>query len=133
MGKTARSRLGQVREQLAPQMEAIRRSFRRNSVDEIIKDLTSTQNLSVEKVEKYAAILRFYDDKSAPDLEKLDRNSAILWEALSTLIEEASNKIEAVFSELDTLVAGVDLTKDFPFTYSKCEEVLQERIAENMA
>jgi len=79
LGKIAKNRLGQVREQLSPQMEAIRRSFRRNSVDEIIKDLTSTQNLSVEKVDKYASILRFYDDNTAPDLEKLDRNSTVLW------------------------------------------------------
>jgi hypothetical protein len=68
-------------------MEAIRRSFRKNSVDEILRDLTSSVHLSPEKVEKYVSILRFYHSNVLADFDKLERNSLLLWEALSGLIE----------------------------------------------
>jgi hypothetical protein len=60
-----------VRNMLNPQIEAIRKSFRKNSVDEIIKDLTSNYNLTTEKMEKYANILKFYDKNDLTDVGKL--------------------------------------------------------------
>lgn len=59
---------------MQPQFEAIRKTFKKNSADEIIKDLTSNHNLSEEREEKYVKMLRFYINKNFYDFGTLEEN-----------------------------------------------------------
>jgi hypothetical protein len=51
----------------------------------MLRDLTSNQPISPEKVNKYIRILRFYNKNSRFDIDKLEENSKVAWETLNSL------------------------------------------------
>lgn len=79
----------------------------------MLRDLTSNQPISSEQVSKYIRILRFYNTNARFDIEKLEENSKVAWNALNSLFEETKNKLDLIFTDLENLAAGMDLIKGF--------------------
>lgn len=63
-------------------------------------------------MEKYATILRYFENDSLADLEKLARNSEFIWQSFQEQTDQATQKIEEAFTSLVTLALRFDLTTE---------------------
>lgn len=94
------SKVSSFRHHMQPQFEAIRKTFKKSSADDIIKDLTSNHNISEERQERYVKMLRFYINKNFYDFTILQKNVNAMNKKYDKLFATATEKIEMILKEL---------------------------------
>jgi hypothetical protein len=113
---------------MQPQFEAIRKTFKKTSVDDIIKDLTSNHHITEEREERYVKMMRFYSNRNFYDFNTLLENVDAMEMKYGGAFERATERVEVVLRELLEEVLKFNLLNEKPEEADQIVSELQEHL-----
>ncbi len=84
---------------MTPQFNVIRETFKKNSVDQIIHELTSNE-INSQKIEEYVEMINMVKRYKFNDVKKLKFMAFMIEHKLSRIFLNANNKIKEIMNRV---------------------------------